>query len=225
VSGGFLRRSMILGALSAVACKSQVRNYNICVLLDVSKSYVREARSSLPSIGVIINSMQSNDRLTVGTIQTCSFSNDGVIVDRTFPPSPEQVFRQRVQVYRRVQDYFRPTDIGTSHTDIRGGVLFASQVLTGTEALKRILIVASDLVETPSPGCSAPSSIRLDTIDVFFAGVARTAADQRNPDAYAARIAQWEAWARDSGAASVQTSPRVNDAANVILGWRRAGSS
>jgi hypothetical protein len=219
------RRALVLGALGAAACRRQLRNYNICVLLDISGSYAEEARRAVPSIGVIINSMQSNDRLTVGTIQTCSFSNDGVIVDRTFPAAPEEVFRSRVQVFQRIQSFFRNPDIATDYTDIRGGVLFSAQTLTGAEALRRVLIIASDLVETPSPGCGAPSSIRLDGIDVIFASVTRTEADRRSPDAYAERIAFWEDWARGCGAASVQTAPRVSDAANVVLEWRRSGTA
>lgn len=183
------------------------------VLFDVSGSYYAEATATAEEVTGVLNSVWLRDRVSVGLIQSCSFSDRALIFDEPMPERESALHRSRAYYrtlwHTRWGEVRRALDAtqGSGFTDIRGAVLYASQRMTQAPAGgRRLLVIYSDMVEDFSHECEQPSArgIRLNNIDVIIASMIRTPDDTRNPNRYAERAARWRQWFTDRGASNVR---------------------
>lgn len=170
-------------------------------LLDVSKSYIREADKALRTLRATMGFMRAHDSFAVAEIGACSFTDDAVLVSFTAPDRPTERQRLVAAYGQKLADYgsrMKPA----GYTDIRGALLQAAQHLAGKKAGSRTIVLFSDLEEDLPPTCrrdpALPAALRGMT--VIATNVIRLPEDNREPARYGRRLDGWRQLVEAAGA-------------------------
>jgi hypothetical protein len=199
------------------------------VLIDMSGSYISHAQGAVQMLGSLLLHIRGGDRVVVAVIQSCSFADSGVIAQATF--DAEQITRneQVTTLFTQVSSFVaNPTSVAgfedgefLRYTDIRGAFLEASQSLQQFQARRKVLVVMSDLVETPTARCAWPGdeSIQLGGAQVLLTEITRTEEDRANPEQYGQRLERWRSWlVARSGVPTFEQSGA--DVVRLVERWR-----
>lgn len=173
---------------------------SVYVLHDISGSYFRELPENLLANKQLLLQMRSRDHMSVAQIVDCSFTDRAVITRVDIPDRPSER-NNRITGVASQLDRFGAGAKQTSFTDIRGALLQASAELRASKAPHRLLVVFSDMQEDPAPTCRRDPSAKIDLsgIAVVAANVAKLDADNRNPQAYFARLDGWKSFVESNG--------------------------
>jgi hypothetical protein len=191
----------LIAALTLGACDGLVTRDDQAafVLLDVSGTYFGELDDSVRGAKLLASSLNAGDRLVVAEIGSCSFDDDAIVLDARLPDRPSEAAAAKGAALVAL-DAYETRAARTQNTDIHGALLQAVDRFSRTPASRHTVVIFSDLVEDPAPGCgSAAASLDLTGVTVIAANVIKLAADARAPDAYFARIESWRAKVEDAG--------------------------
>jgi hypothetical protein len=170
------------------------------VLHDISATYFRELPENLRVTKALLPQLRARDELAVAQIVGCSFSDRAVITRADIPDRPSERNSAILGVARQL-DSFGAAARQAPYTDIRGALLQAASDLQASPATRRVIVVFSDLVEDPAPGCrrDAKGTIDLSGIAVVAVNVAKLEADNRDPQAYFRRLEDWRSYVQGNG--------------------------
>lgn len=179
-------------ALSACGLVSADRQATF-IVVDVSGTYFQELDTALRAARMLVADLEGGDRLTLAEIGSCSFSDDAVVFDARVPDRPSDAARMKRAALARI-DVYAEQARRSEYTDINGALIRAAYQLQRTEAERKIIIIFSDLVEDPEPGCATGGiDVDLTGVTVIAANVITLRSDTQNPRAYFERLAAWEA--------------------------------
>jgi hypothetical protein len=186
-----------LGALAAPlalgGCDGLITNdaRAIYVLVDVSGTYFAELDDSVRGAKLVAASLAAGDSLAVASIGSCSFDDDAVAVDTHLPDRPSEAAAAKSQALSDL-DAYEGRAARSSYTDIHGALLQASDRFARSEQGRHVVVIFSDLVEDPAPGCnSAEAPLDLDGVTVIAANVIKLRADAEAPAGYFERLDAW----------------------------------
>lgn len=198
-----MRKSLAAAAagLALAGCDGLVTNDTsaVFVLVDVSGTYFGELDSSVRGAKLLAAGLAAGDAFTVAEIGSCSFDDDAIAVDARLPDRPTEAAAAKAQALTGI-DAYREVAARTEFTDIHGALLQATDRFSRDTLGRHVVVIFSDLVEDPAPGCgSAASPLNLDGVTVIAANVIKLRSDAEAPDAYFARIESWRAKVEDAG--------------------------
>jgi hypothetical protein len=171
----------------------------VFVLIDVSGTYFAELDDSVRGAKLLTSTLNAGDRLVVAEIGSCSFDDDAIAIDARLPDRPSEAAAAKGAALAAL-DAYEARAARTENTDIHGALLQAVDRFSRTPSSRHVVIVFSDLVEDPAPGCgSAAAPLDLEGVTVIAANVIKLDADARAPDAYFARLEDWRARVEDAG--------------------------
>jgi hypothetical protein len=175
----------------------------VFVLVDVSGTYFAEIDDSVRGAKLLSSSLNAGDRFVMAEIGSCSFDDDAIAVDARLPDRPSEAAAVKSAALAAL-DAYQGRAARTQNTDIHGALLQAVDRFSRTPSGRRVIVVFSDLVEDPAPGCSSIAApLDLSDVTVIAAHVIKLPSDARQPDAYFARIADWRAKVEEAGGSFV----------------------
>jgi hypothetical protein len=188
-------------ALLVGCADGRLYNQALCVLIDVSGTYVDEKAevASILKRGVL-PAMLPGDTLLVIRIDSGSYEKDNVEALVTLDPRPSRANAQKLALARRLDAF--AAEPGTSdYTDILGAMLLGSEYLGEIEAGSRVMLVFSDLEQDlPAGARRRIEAGEFDGIQVVAMNVKRLRSDNADPEAFRARLASWEGQVLGGGA-------------------------
>jgi hypothetical protein len=194
-------RLAALAVLALAACDDlRTKALGVYVLHDVSGSYFRELAANLRLNKAVLPQLKARDQMEIAQIVGCSFSDRAIIARADIPDRPSERNAAILGIAGAL-DKFGATAKQAPYTDIRGALLQAAGELQSGGAARRVIIVFSDLVEDPAPGCRRDANlpIELKGISVVAVNVAKLEADNRNPQGYFSRLESWRAYVQANG--------------------------
>ena len=199
-----LKRSAVLlclfGLLSCTRTEGQARA--IYVLLDVSGSYRSTVDDALRATKLVVTRLQPNDSIAVARIESCSFSDEAVLVRARLQDRPSAASAMKREVAERL-DSILSTTPPSEYSDITGAIYRAAQTLRAAPQANRYLVIFSDLSEELPRACQRGElpGFDLKGIRVIAAEVTRLPSDNRSPARYTKRLESWRDFALRQGAA------------------------
>lgn len=182
--------SLIAALLSGCAASSDNRRA-VYLLLDTSGTYSRELDKASAIISYLLGTLDTGESLAVARIDSGSFSEKDILVKATFDDRPS-VANQQKRAFREKIDAFFKSLSPSAHTDIRGGMLQATEWLTETGAGRRYILIFSDLEEDLVQGHVRDFVIPLEGVQVVALNVTKLRGDIVDPREYLERLAYWE---------------------------------
>lgn len=199
-----LAAGLLTASCGAITSKSTA----IFMLVDASGTYVKEVPGAITTAKLVTSRLNSNDMFAFGEIGSCSFSDESLVVRRTLPGTPSRAAYTKQEVFGELDDYGARVK-ATSWTDIRGGLRFAADELYQSDQNDRVIVVVSDLVEDVSPDCDTTGlALDLNGITVIATNVIKLDAEASDPDAYYARLREWQALVEDAGGTWIHANSR-----------------
>ena len=185
----------IVSACGAIQSKSRA----VFVLVDASGSYAKTMTDSMATSKLMVAKLNPNDSIAVAQISSCSFSDEGVVVNETLPGTPSRASFAKQAIFGALDTYGSNFQ-ASNYTDIRGALRYASGELEMSGKSSRYIIVFSDLIEDVAANCDTSDlSLDLSGITVVATNVTKSAADSADPDRYDARLDAWETAVEEAG--------------------------
>lgn len=178
---------------------------DIYFLVDVSKSYATYSERSVTRLRSILGSIKPRDRITVAKIQSCSYSDESVILPtRSISDNEEYAYRDIGKLGQELKS-LQGTLTSTSNTDIKGALIMASQHFRRSRSKQKLLVIFSDLRDDPEPGCANQPEklVELAGVIIVFADVSISKPDEANAAGRLERINMWRDLAVRRGAQRV----------------------
>ena len=204
---------------AGMGCDNYVQpSKDMYFLVDVSKSYATYSERSLTRLQAILGSVKPGDRLTVGKIQSCSYSDESVLLPtRSLTLDEDSAYRNIGQLgmdLKALQGTLSPTQ----NTDIKGAFIMVSQHFRRSRSRDKVLILFSDLRDDPQPNCAAQSEslIDLSGVIVVFADVSISQTDELNAGGRMERINTWVELVKRRGAKRVELVQGVFEVQAVL---------
>ena len=189
-------RKLILASLMALglsACSDPQSNARaVYLLLDTSGTYTEEMDKAQKIINYLLGTLDSGDSIAIARIDSGSFSEKDIIVRATFDDRPSTANQQKRMFKEKIDQFVKNTKRGSSHTDITGGILQASEFLTETGAGEQYVLIFSDLEEDLQKGHIRDFPISLPDIHVVALNVTKLRTDNIDPRDYLERLDLWE---------------------------------
>jgi hypothetical protein len=187
-------------------------------LVDTSQSYAQYSERSLTRLQSILYAMRPGDRITVAKIQSCSYSDESVLLPaRTLSTQESTANRDKIQLGAELKA-LEGTLVPTPYTDIRGALIMASQHFKRSRSQHKLLIIFSDLRDDPEPGCAtqAEELIEVTGVIVVLADVSISKPDEANAAGRVDRINGWRELFIKRGAKSVELVSGVYEIETII---------
>ncbi|WP_198912313.1 vWA domain-containing protein [Parvularcula mediterranea] len=203
-------------AASLAACgEPPVTNTGVYMLIDTSGTYTREIDQAQQIINVILARLEPDDAFAVARVDTGSFSERDIVAKMHFDDRPSVANQQKRQFRERVDSFVK--DVApSSHTDITGGVLQASEFLIEKETGRKVIFIFSDLKEDLPAGYIRDIPLTLDGFHVIALNVTKLKSDNVDPREYMKRLEDWQARVEEGGG----TWQVVNDLERLEFSWR-----
>jgi hypothetical protein len=170
----------------------------VYVLLDVSGSYNAKLDNANPVINYLLGTLVSGDTLTVGAIESGSFTEKDVVGTVTFDGRPSVANEQKRAFRIRLDNFFKERQ-PSQKTDISGAMLQAAQNLNETQAGRRYILIFSDMEQDLPKGYVRESKLPLYGDEVVAIDVAKLRTDNVNPQNYLDRLNHWQQVVNDNG--------------------------
>ena len=190
--------SLILFGLTA--CSDPRSNARaVYLLLDTSGTYTQEMDKAQKIINYLLGTLDSGDSIAIARIDSGSFSEKDIIVRATFDDRPSTANQQKRLFKDKIDVFVKDTKRGSSHTDITGGILQASEFLHETGAGEKYVLIFSDLEEDLQKGHIRDFPISLPDIHVVALNVTKLRSDNIDPRDYLERLDLWEQRVYEAG--------------------------
>ena len=194
----------LVASCGAITSKSTA----IFMLVDASGTYVKQVPEAITTAKLVTSRLNSNDMFAFGQIGSCSFSDESLVVRRTLPGTPSRAAYTKQEVFGELDDYGARVE-ATAWTDIKGGLRYAADELFQSDQNSRVIVIVSDLVEDVSPDCDTSGlALDLEGITVVATNVIKLDAEASDPDAYYARLRDWQAVVEEAGGTWVHANSR-----------------
>ncbi len=203
------RQALPVLALIALAlgCGSD-RRYDqaIGILIDTSGTYADEKAETVRVIKrEILPNMVPGDTLIVIRIDSQSYDKENVEALLTLDNRPSYANAQKLTLARQL-DKFAAQKGGSSHTDIPGAIMLASEYLGEIGSGSRVLLIFSDMEEDLPKGAARDlSENELEGTHVIAMNVKRLKHDSADPIRFRERLASWEKRVMKAGALEWRT--------------------
>ena len=204
-----------LAALLAACAEPPQRNTGVYMLVDTSGTYTKEIDQAQQIINVILARLEPNDAFAVARVDTGSFSERDIVAKMHFDDRPSVANQQKRQ-FRDSVDQFVEGVSASSHTDITGGVLQATEFLTEKGTGKKVIFIFSDLKEDLPEGYVRDIPLTLDGFHVIALNVTKLRTDNIDPREYMDRIEDWQRRVEEGGG----TWQVVNDLERLDVTWQ-----
>jgi hypothetical protein len=187
-------------ALAGTGCGDPREHaHAVYMLVDTSGTYAQEAGKAQLIINYLLGTLEPGDSLAVARVTSRSFSEKDIVAKATFDTRPSEANAQKRAFKESVGTAFRGI-VGTSYTDITGGLLQGAEYLNETGAGRRTIIVFSDMQEELGKGTKRDFPIDLKNIRVVAVNVVKLNTDNADPRLYLGRLDAWEKRVRAAGA-------------------------
>ena len=188
---------MLLGLTACSDPRSNARA--VYLLLDTSGTYTQEMDKAQKIINYLLGTLDSGDSIAIARIDSGSFSEKDILVRATFDDRPSTANQQKRMFKDKIDAFVKNTKRGSSHTDITGGILQASEFLTETGAGEKYVLIFSDLEEDLQKGHIRDFPISLPDIHVVALNVTKLRSDNIDPRDYLERLDLWEKRVYEAG--------------------------
>jgi hypothetical protein len=187
-------------ALAGAGCSDpRDHAHAVYMLVDTSGTYAQESGKAQLIISYLLGTLQPGDSLAVARVTSRSFSEKDIVAKATFDTRPSQANAQKRAFNERIVTAFRGV-VGSSYTDITGGLLQGAEYLNETGAGTRTMIVFSDMQEELDKATKRDFPISLKNIRVVAVNVVKLNTDNVDPRRYMGRLDAWEKRVRAAGA-------------------------
>ena len=163
----------------------------VYLLLDTSGTYSAELKKADAIIVHLLNTLNSGESLAVARIDSGSFSEKDILAKATFDERPSMANNQKMAFRQRMASFFESLQ-PSRHTDIRGGMLQASEWLNETGAGHKYVLIFSDLEEDLEEGHVRDFMLPLEGVTVVALNVTKLRSDNVDPREYLERLTMWE---------------------------------
>lgn len=190
----WLRNIITIGVLPWVlaACGAPSNDMRaVYLLLDTSGTYSAELRKADAIIVYLLNELNSGESLAVARIDSGSFSEKDILAKATFDDRPSMANNQKMAFRQRMAAFFESLQ-PSRHTDIRGGMLQATEWLNETGAGHKYILIFSDLEEDLEEGHVREFMLPLEGVTVVALNVTKLRTDNVDPREYLERLTMWE---------------------------------
>lgn len=207
-----IRLILVLTALfllSSGCADTNSHSKAVYMLMDTSGTYSLQLDQAKTIINYLLGRLQSGDSLAVARIDSGSFSEKDIVDTVTFDQRPSMANQQKLK-FKDTIDRFIAQVHGSSHTDIKGGLLQAVEYLEETRAAHKTILIFSDLEEDLADGYVRNlDQIKLDLTGyrVVALNVTKLGLDQIDPQRYFDRLNVWSKIVEDRGGVWV----KIND--------------
>lgn len=175
-----------------VSCGSQKNDYRaVYLLLDTSGTYAQELNKADAIVNYLLSTLNSGESFAVARIDSGSFSEKDILVKATFDERPSMANGQKRAFRARLDEFFKGMS-SSRHTDIRGGMLQATEYLNETGAGHKYILIFSDLEEDLEAGHVRDFLIPLEGVTVVALNVTKLRTDIVDPREYLERLEFWE---------------------------------
>lgn len=188
---------MMLGLAACSDPRSNARA--VYLLLDTSGTYTQEMDKAQKIINYLLGTLDSGDSIAIARIDSGSFSEKDIIVKATFDDRPSTANQQKRMFKDKFDAFVDNVKRGSSHTDITGGILQASEFLHETGAGEKYVLIFSDLEEDLQKGHIRDFPISLPEIHVVALNVTKLRSDNIDPRDYLERLDLWEKRVYEAG--------------------------
>lgn len=187
-----IRLALLLVAGLLASCSTEQNNTRaVYMLLDTSGTYSQELRKGDAIINYLLSDLHSGESLAIARIDSGSFSEKDILVKATFDERPSVANQQKRAFRARLDAFFKGLK-SSPNTDIRGGLLQASEYLDETRAGKKYILVFSDMEEDLVKGHVRDFVIPLEGITVVALNVTKLRSDIVDPREYLDRLTFWQ---------------------------------
>ncbi len=175
------------------------------VLVDISGTYAEQKDEVVRFVKTgILPDLLPGDSLFLLTIDDLSYEQGNVVTSMKLDMRPSMANTQKLALASDL-DAFARSQHSARHTDIRGAMMMASELLKETGARHQNIVVFSDLVEElPSGARREFASGEFENMSIMAMNVKKLGPDNRDPSRYRKRLALWEQRVRDNGAVDWQ---------------------
>lgn len=173
---------------------TQTHSTGVYLLMDTSGTYTQQLDQARLIINYLLGTLQAGDSFAVARIDSGSFSEKDIIAKVTFDQRPSVANQQKLN-FKKVIEAFVASAKGSSHTDIKGGILQAVEYLEEAGSGNKHILIFSDLEEDLARGHVRDlDKIHLDMTgySVVALNVTKLGSDQVNPERYYERLGYWE---------------------------------
>ncbi|MCQ8185981.1 vWA domain-containing protein [Parvularcula maris] len=189
-------RKLILGLTAAASAvlagcgQPPNRSTGVYMLIDTSGTYTKEIQEAQAIINVILATLEPSDAFAVARVDTASFSEKDIVAKMQFDDRPSVANQQKRQ-FKEDIDSFVGGVAPSSHTDITGGVLQASEFLMEKGSGRKVIFIFSDLQEDLPEGYVRDLPLDLRGVTVVALNVTKLRTDNIDPRLYQGRIEDW----------------------------------
>lgn len=185
--------ALLAACLLPAGC-SDGRRYDqaIGVLVDVSGTYADEREETVRVLKrEVLPQLLPGDTLLVARIDSDSYDRENLEALLTLDRRPSHANAQKLEV-ARLLDEFAARPARSSHTDIPGAIMLASEYLGETGAGSRVLLIFSDMQEDlPAGSTRRLADGELAGTRVVAMNVKRLDRDQADPAVFRGRLEGW----------------------------------
>jgi hypothetical protein len=193
-------------ALLLFSCTSG-RNYAqaIVALVDVSGTYADQKPDVVNVIRRgVLPKLMPGDSLYVIRIDDESYRKDNVEANLNLDVRPSRANAEKLAFSRKL-DEFAHRPMRARYTDISGAMMLGAEYLKESGAGTRTMLVFSDMEEDLPKGVKRElAADEFSGVRVLAMNVKKLNADNANPMAYRARLAEWQQRTKTHGAKDFQ---------------------
>ena len=171
----------------------------VYLLLDTSGTYSEELNKAQLIMNYLLATLDSGDSIAIARIDSGSFSEKDIIGKATFDERPSTTNSQKRLFKEKIDTFVKNLERGSTHTDISGAVLQATEYLYETGAGEKNILIFSDLEEDLVKGHIRDFKIPLDGINVVALNVTKLRSDNVDPREYLQRLGQWQSRVEEGG--------------------------
>jgi len=175
------------------------RNKAVYLLLDTSGTYTKEVDKAQAIINYLLSTLESGDSIAVARIDSGSFNEKDIIAKAHFDARPSAANDQKRLFKQEINNFVANLKVGSSNTDITGGVLQASDFVNETRAAEKTILIFSDLEEDLQKGHIRDFPIDVTGIKVVALNVTKLRSDNVDPRDYRNRLTNWQKRVEDGG--------------------------
>ncbi len=190
---------LVFAVLLIHACiDTQSRAKGVYLLIDTSGTYTDELKKAQAIINYLLGTLQPEDSLAVGRIDTGSFSEKDIIAKVTFDKRPSTANNQKRAFQKKIDEFIKSVK-ESPYTDITGGMLQAVEYLNETGSGMKYILIFSDLKEELAAGMIRDFQIKMDGVRVVALNVTKLRSDNIDPREYMNRLELWKKKVESSG--------------------------
>jgi hypothetical protein len=190
--------------LLALACgESRSHARTTAVLVDVSGTYADQRKEVARILrSGLLPKIRPGDSFVLIQIDEKSYDSSAVLASITFDPQPSRANAEKLQLAGKLEKFASST-VRARYTDVSGALMLAAEHLREKGSGHRTIVIFSDMREELPKGARRTfASDEFAGTEIIAMNVKRLAADEADPGAYRARLADWGKRLTQAGAAS-----------------------